>query len=86
MFELTWQEFSRRPHISKLPLNEQVRQFQWEQQRHQLMLEYVSSAASGVGGSGAGGGNSTVVQAIQANLDPSTNSYVEDDYIDNYFE
>ena len=42
MFELTWQEFSRRSHISKLPLNEQVRQFQWEQQRHQLMLEYVS--------------------------------------------
>ena len=86
MFELTWQEFSRRPHIARLPIHEQIRQFQWEQQRYQLMLEYVSSAASGVGGSGAGGGNSTVVQAIQANQDQSVNSYVENDYIDNYFE
>jgi len=49
-------------------------------------MEYVSSAASGVGGSsGAGGGNSTVVQAIQAQQDPSENSYVVNDYIDNYF-
>ena len=85
MFELTWQEFSRRPQIARLPIHEQMRQFQWEQQRYQLMLEYVSSAASGVGGSGAGGGNSTVVQAIQ-NQDQSVNSYVENDYIDNYFE
>jgi hypothetical protein len=85
MFELTWQEFSRRPQIARLPIHEQVRQFQWEQQRYQLMLEYVSSAASGVGGSGAGGGNSTVVQVIQ-NQDQSVNSYVVDDYIDNYFE
>jgi hypothetical protein len=89
MFELTWQEFSRRPQIARLPIHEQVRQFQWEQQRYQLMLEYVSSAASGVGGSGAGGGNSTVVQAIQSNqqtTDPSENSYVVNDYIDDYFE
>jgi hypothetical protein len=86
MFELSWQEFSRRSNISRLPMHEQIRQFQWEQQRHQLMLEYVSSAASGVGGSGAGGGNSTVVQTIQANQDQSINSYVENDYIDNYFE
>jgi len=85
MFELTWQEFSRRPQIARLPIHEQMRQFQWEQQRYQLMLEYVSSAASGVGGSGAGGGNSTVVQVIQ-NQDQSVNSYVVDDYIDNYFE
>jgi hypothetical protein len=81
MFELTWQEFSRRPHISKLPLNEQVRQFQWEQQRHQLMLEYVSSAASGVGGSGAGGGNSTVeIETL------GVNGYVQNGYIGEYFE
>jgi hypothetical protein len=87
MFDLTWQEFSRRPHISKLPLSEQTRQFHWEQQRHQMLMEYVSSAASGVGGSsGAGGGNSTVVQAIQAQQDQSVNSYVENDYVDNYFE
>jgi hypothetical protein len=89
MFELSWQEFSRRPQIARLPIHEQVRQFQWEQQRYQLMLEYVSSAASGVGGSGAGGGNSTVVQAIQANqqtTDPSENSYVVNNYIDDYFE
>ena len=85
MFKLTWQEFSRRPHISHLPIHEQIRQFQWEQQRYQLMLEYVSSAASGVGSTGAGGGNSTVVQAIQ-NQDQSINSYVVNDYIDNYFE
>jgi len=85
MFELTWQEFSRRPHIAKLPLAEQTRQFYWEQQRHQMLMEYISSAASGVGGSGAGGGNSTVVQAIQAQQDQSENSYVVNDYIDNYF-
>ena len=86
MFDLTWQEFSRRPHIAKLPVSEQTRQFQWERQRHQMLMEYVSSAASGVGGSGAGGGNSTVVQAIQANQDQSVNAYVENGYIDNYFE
>lgn len=87
MFELNWQEFSRRPHIARLPIHEQIRQFQWEQQRYEMLMEYVSSAASGVGGSsGAGGGNSTVVQQIQANQDQSINSYVENDYIDNYFE
>ena len=87
MFELNWQEFSRRPHIARLPIHEQIRQFQWEQQRYEMLMEYVSSAASGVGGSsGAGGGNSTVVQQIQANLDQSINSYVENDYVENYFE
>lgn len=89
MFELTWQEFSRRPQIARLPMHEQMRQFQWEQQRYQLMLEYVSSAVGSGPSSGAGGGNSTVVQAIQGNQqtqDPSENSYVENDYIDNYFE
>jgi|DEB0MinimDraft_10_1074344.scaffolds.fasta_scaffold11963_5 hypothetical protein len=81
MFELTWQEFSRRPHIAKLPLSEQTRQFYWEQQRHQMLMEYVSSAASGVGGSGAGGGNSTVaIETI------GINGYVEDGYIGEYFE
>ena len=81
MFELTWQEFSRRPHIAKLPLAEQTRQFYWEQQRHQMLMEYVSSAASGVGGSGAGGGNSTVaIETI------GINGYVEDGYIGEYFE
>lgn len=89
MFELNWQEFSRRPHIARLPLHEQVRQFQMEQYRYEMLMEYVSSAASGVGGSsGAGGGNSTVVQQIQANQtqDASQNSYVVNDYVDNYFE
>jgi hypothetical protein len=88
MFELTWQEFSRRPHIARLPMHEQVRQFHWELQRHEMLMEYVSSAASGVGGSGAGGGNAMVVLAIQQaqQQDPSANSYVENDYIDNYFE
>jgi len=85
MFQLTWQEFSRRPHIARLPLHEQVRQFQWELQRHELLIEYVSSAAAAAGSGGAGGGNGTVVQAIQAQQDQSINSYVENDYIDNYF-
>ena len=86
MFELTWPEFSRRPHISSLPLSEQKRQFFWEQQRQQMLMEYISSAASGTGASGAGGGNAFVVQQIQANQDQSVNSYVENGYIDNYFE
>lgn len=89
MFELNWQEFSRRPNIARLPMHEQVRQFQWEQQRHEMLMEYVTSAASGGGGSsGAGGGNSFVIQQIQANQtqDASQNSYVVDDYVDNYFE
>jgi hypothetical protein len=86
MFELTWQEFSRRPHIAKLPLSEQTREFHWEQHRHQMLMEYISSAASGTGGPGAGGGNSTVVQAIQAQQDQSVNAYVENGYVDNYFE
>lgn len=81
MFDLTWQEFSRRPHIAKLPLSEQTRQFHWEQQRHQMLMEYVSSAASGVGGSsGAGGGNSTVVQAIQTNQDRPVNLSTSNQY------
>ena len=81
MFELSWQEFSRRPQIARLPMHEQIRQFQWEQQRYQLMLEYVSSAASAAGSSGAGGGNSTVaIETI------GVNGYVEDGYIGEYFE
>jgi hypothetical protein len=82
MFDLTWQEFSRRPHISKLPMHEQTRQFHWEYQRHQMLMEYVSSAASGVGGSsGAGGGNSTVeIETL------GVNGYVDNGYIGQYFE
>ena len=82
MFDLTWQEFSRRPHISKLPLSEQTRQFHWEYQRHQMLMEYVSSAASGVGGSsGAGGGNSTVeIETL------GVNGVVDNGYIGQYFE
>lgn len=82
MVELTWQEFSRRPHIVKLPMNEQVRQFQQEQQRYQLMMEYVittSVAISAAAGAAAGGGAGLPT-------DPSLNNYVENDYIDNYFE
>jgi hypothetical protein len=81
MFELNWQEFSRRPNIARLPLHEQMRQFQWEHQRYEMLMEYVSSAASGVGGSsGAGGGNSTVEIEILG-----VNGYIENDYISNYF-
>jgi hypothetical protein len=81
MFDLTWQEFSRRPHIAKLPLSEQTRQFHWEQQRHQMLMEYISSAASGPGASGAGGGNSTIqIESL------GFNGYVEDGYIGEYFE
>jgi hypothetical protein len=88
MFELNWQEFSRRPNIARLPMHEQMRQFQLEQYRHEMLIEYITSAATGVGGTGAGGGNSFVVQQIQANQtqDASQNSYVVDDYVDNYFE
>ena len=83
MFQLNWQEFSRRPHIAKLPLHEQVRQFHWEQQRYNMLLEYVanssiSSAAAAGAGAGGGGGKSQ--------QDASANNYVENNYIDNYFE
>ena len=57
MFELTWQEFSTRPHIAKLALHEQIKQFHWEQQRHQLMLEYISSTTPPA----ADGSNTTAV-------------------------
>jgi hypothetical protein len=82
MFELTWQEFSRRPHIARLPLNEQVRQFQWEQQRQQILMEYVinNSVPTTATGYGSGGGVSLTTN------DPSLNSFVENDYIDDYFE
>ena len=69
-------------------MHEQMRQFQLEQHRYEMLIEYITSAAVGVGGNGAGGGNSFVVQQIQANQtqDASQNSYVVNDYIDNYFE
>jgi hypothetical protein len=78
MFQLTWQEFSRRPNISKLPLNEQTRQFQLEQFRYQQYMQYVSQTMvnSGVG---TGGGKSQTTDA-------SSNSFVDNDYVDNYFE
>lgn len=82
MFQLNWQEFSRRPHIARLPLHEQVRQFHWEQQRYNMMLEYVANssvstaAAAAAGGAGGGG----------PQRDASANNYVENNYIDNYFE
>lgn len=84
MFTLTWQEFSRRPHISRLPLHEQVRQFNWEQQRQEMLMEYVSFSSTGVASSGAGGGNAFVVQQLQQ-LDETENEFVENDYVENYF-
>jgi hypothetical protein len=81
MFQLNWQEFSRRPHIAKLPLHEQVRQFHWEQQRYNIMLEYVanSSISSAAAAAGSGGG-------AKSQQDASANNYIENNYIDNYFE
>jgi len=81
MFQLNWQEFSRRPHIAKLPLHEQVRQFHWEQQRYNMMLEYVanSSISSAAAAAGSGGG-------AKSQQDASANNYIENNYIDNYFE
>jgi hypothetical protein len=70
MFELSWQQFSRQPSISKLPINEQIRQFQFAQQRFAMQQQYIANTMV----AGGGGGNLSI------------NSYVEDDYIDNYFE
>jgi hypothetical protein len=72
MFELSWQQFSRQPGISRLPINEQVRQFQFAQQRFAQQQQYIVATMV------AGGGNMTPMES---------NSYVENDYIDSdYFE
>lgn len=82
MFELTWQEFSRRPHIAKLPIHEQTQQFMWEQQRHEMLLEYITSTHIGDGVTGTTArGNSTVeIETL------GVNGYVENGYIGQYFE
>lgn len=33
MAQITWQEFSRRPEIKKLPISEQKKRFIWENQQ-----------------------------------------------------
>lgn len=80
MFQLNWQEFVRRLHIARLPLHEQVRQFHWEQQRCNMMLEYVinTSVSTAAAAAGSGGGGKQT--------DASQNGYVENNYIDDYFE
>ncbi len=42
MFQLTWQSFSRQPHITRLPMNEQTRLYRLEEQRYLERLEYYS--------------------------------------------
>lgn len=74
MFELSWQQFSRQPGIAKLPINEQIRQFQFAQQRFAQQQQYIMNTMVVAGGGGA------------ANVDPSFNEFVDDDYIDDYFE
>lgn len=76
MFYLTWQEFSKRPQVAKLPLHEQVRQFQFEQQRHEMLLASLS-------GFGTGGGGRISTQTPE---DTTINNYVANDYVENYFE
>ena len=74
MFELSWQQFSRQPSISRLPMNEQIRQFQFAQQRFAMQQQYIANTMV------AGGSR-------PASVDPSINLYVEDDYIEpDYFE
>ena len=83
MFQLTWQEFSRRPYIAKLPLHEQVRQFHFEQQRYHLMMEYViNNSNSSTASSGAGSGGSFIPRTDN----DSINGYVEDDYVGDYLD
>jgi hypothetical protein len=73
MFELSWQQFSRQPGIAKLPINEQIRQFQFAQQRIIQQQQYIANTMV------AGSGPTTV--------DPSINLYVDGDYIEpDYFE
>ena len=73
MFQLTWQEFSRKPYIAKLPLHEQVRQFNFEQQRHMMVMASLDGYGTGAGG-------------LPPTDNDTINSFVEDDYINDYFE
>lgn len=75
MFELSWQQFSRQPGISKLPINEQIRQFQFAQQRFAMQQQYIMNTMVVAGGGG-----------VKSQQDESANNYVENNYIDNYFE
>ena len=73
MFEVSWQQFSRQPGIAKLPINEQIRQFQFAQQRFAQQQQYIMNTM--VAGSGP------------AAIDQSINSYIDSDYIEpDYFE
>jgi len=71
MFELSWQQFSRQLGISKLPINEQIRQFQFAQQRFAMQQQYIANTMV------AGGGKPISTT--------ESNSYI-DDYVDDYFE
>jgi hypothetical protein len=75
MFQLVWQEFSRRPNISKLPINEQIRQFQLEQFRYQQYMQYVSQTMvnSGVG---TGGNKSQTTDASSTTFDTDSQAFI----------
>jgi hypothetical protein len=78
MFELTWQEFSRRGNIKKLPMHEQIRQFQFAQQQFEIQQRYIMNNVS-MNGQSYGG--------YKPNSDNNNNSlYLVDDYVDDYVE
>jgi len=82
----SWQSYVNRPQNKGVPIlvlkNQYLREYYLYEQFmfHQRLMENVnipSVSAASAGAAGGGGGMQT---------DPSTNSYVEDDYIDDYFE
>jgi hypothetical protein len=79
MFELTWQEFSRRGNIKKLPIHEQIRQFQFAQQQFEMQQRHIMNSVS-INGQSYGGYKSNT------DTNTSTTSYLVDDYVDDYVE
>ena len=55
MFQLTWQSFSRQPHIASLPISQQTKLYRLEEQRYPARLEYYAQMFVQGGGDSAGG-------------------------------
>jgi hypothetical protein len=62
MFQLTWQSFSRQPHIASLPISQQTKLYRLEEQRYPARLEYYAQMF--VQGGGDSGGQSTIPNVI----------------------
>jgi len=73
----SWQSFVRRPDNKGLTVEQMRGKYLYELYLYEAMVTTTTTSAAAAGAAGGGGAPP---------INPSTNLYVVDDYIDDYFE